>query len=278
MSELSTAPAADPSGPVSAPPAATGTTAPPPAESTGQAQAGGDTPTGQAAAQAPPAEDSFFDPSKLPDDLKPAYKQMQAAYTKKTQELAKNRQKVEAYDAFAANPVQALQNLAQQYGFSLTKAEAKAALQDQAAAGEDWQPKTWEEVFQKAEERAASKIMQQLQPIIGNVQKMQASSIENQLNSIDANWRVYEDDMRQNLSRHPTLVNDVGMLYRLSVPEEVYTSRAVQAALAKFESKARQATVGSKTEAPRAAAAPRNVSNFSEAVEEAKRMLAEHGR
>lgn len=277
MSELSTAPATDPTGPVSAPPAATGTSAPPPAEPEGQAKAGGDAPVGPAATP-PPSEDSFFDPSKLPDDLKPAYKQMQAAYTKKTQELAKNRQKVEAYDAFAANPVQALQNLAQQYGFSLTKAEAKAALQDQAAAGEDWQPKTWEEVFQKAEERAASKIMQQLQPIIGNVQKMQASSIENQLNSIDANWRVYEDDMRQNLSRHPTLVNDVGMLYRLSVPEDVYTSRAVQAALAKFESKARQATVGSKTEAPRAAAAPRNVSNFSEAVEEAKRMLAEHGR
>lgn len=276
MSELSTAPAADPSGPVSAPPAATGTTAPPPAESTGQAQAGGDTPTGQAAAQAPPAEDSFFDPSKLPDDLKPAYKQMQAAYTKKTQELAKHRQKVEAYDAFASNPVQALQNLAAQYGFSLSKAEAKQALQDQSA--EEWQPKTWDEVVQKAEERAASKIMAQLQPIISNVQKMQANSIENQLNSIDANWRVYEDDMRQNLQRHPTLVNDVGMLYRLSVPEEVYTSRAVQAALSKFESKARQAAVGSKTEAPRAAAAPRNVSDFAGAVEEAKRMLAEQGR
>jgi hypothetical protein len=276
MSELSTAPAADPTGPVSAPPAATGTTAPPPAESTGQAQAGGDTPTGPSADQAPPAEDSFFDPSKLPDDLKPAYKQMQAAYTKKTQELAKNRQKVEAYDAFAANPVQALQNLAAQYGFSLSKAEARQAMQEQS--NEEWQPKTWEEVFQRAEERATSKILAQLQPIIGNVQRMQANSIENQLNSIDANWRVYEDDMRQNLQRHPTLVNDVGMLYRLSVPEEVYTSRAVQAALSKFESKARQATVGSKTEAPRAGAAPRNVNNFSEAVEEAKRMLAEQGR
>lgn len=116
--------------------------------------------------------------------------------------------------------------------------------------------KTWDEVVQKAEERAASKIMAQLQPIISNVQKMQANSIENQLNSIDANWRVYEDDMRQNLQRHPTLVNDVGMLYRLSVPEEVYTSRAVQAALSKFESKARQAAVGSKRKPPRSSSAP----------------------
>lgn len=50
----------------------------------------------------------FFDPNQVPEELKPAYKQMQAAWTKKTQELATQRkefesanQKAQAYDKYA---------------------------------------------------------------------------------------------------------------------------------------------------------------------------------
>lgn len=53
------------------------------------------------------AEESFFDPNQVPDELKPAYKQMQAAFTKKTQEIANTkkeaealRQKAEAYGRY----------------------------------------------------------------------------------------------------------------------------------------------------------------------------------
>lgn len=49
-------------------------------------------------------EETFFDPKKVPEALLPAYKQMQADYTRKTQEVAKRtkeyeelRQKAEAY-------------------------------------------------------------------------------------------------------------------------------------------------------------------------------------
>lgn len=41
-----------------------------------------------------PAEQSFFDPNAVPEELKPAYKQMQADYTKKTQELAVERKQL----------------------------------------------------------------------------------------------------------------------------------------------------------------------------------------
>lgn len=41
-------------------------------------------------------EDSFFDPNTVPEELKPAYKQMQAAFTKKTQEIAQARKEAEA--------------------------------------------------------------------------------------------------------------------------------------------------------------------------------------
>ncbi len=42
------------------------------------------------------SEDSFFDPNSVPEELKPAYKQMQAAFTKKTQEAAQARKESEA--------------------------------------------------------------------------------------------------------------------------------------------------------------------------------------
>lgn len=52
-------------------------------------------------------EEAFFDPNAIPEELKPAYKQMQAAFTKKTQEIAEQRkqaealrQKAEAYDKY----------------------------------------------------------------------------------------------------------------------------------------------------------------------------------
>ncbi len=42
------------------------------------------------------AEESFFDPNQVPEELKPAYKQMQAAFTKKTQEIANTKKEAEA--------------------------------------------------------------------------------------------------------------------------------------------------------------------------------------
>ena len=49
---------------------------------------------------------------------------MQAAFTKKTQAVAQDRQKIEAFDAFMADPMSQIQQLAQQYGYSLTQANA----------------------------------------------------------------------------------------------------------------------------------------------------------
>lgn len=48
-------------------------------------------------------EDSFFDPQSVPEELVPAYKQMQAAFTKKTQEAAQQRKEAEALRQDAEN-------------------------------------------------------------------------------------------------------------------------------------------------------------------------------
>ena len=62
-------------------------------------------------------EDTFFNPQDIADkpELMAAYKGMQKAYTKKMQALADQRHKVEAYDAFYANPIEQVQRVAQQY-------------------------------------------------------------------------------------------------------------------------------------------------------------------
>lgn len=269
----------DPQGPVTltegqpAPAPAEGTTQPAQPVASGQAQ--GD--PGQAAPAAPATEPSFFDVNSVDPSLLPAYKQMQGAFTKKMQEISQNRQKIEAYDNFTRDPVGSLQAMAKQYGMTLTRAQAQAAINDQQQ-DQNWQPQTWDEVMARAEQKVMDKVMQQFAPIMQNVQKLQANNIEKQLNEIDPGWRQYEDDMRRELAAHPTLVNDVAKLYRLAVPEEILTSRATQAALAKFQQKADAAKIsGTPSTSRTAVPAPKKAASFQEAVEIAKEKCRQEG-
>jgi hypothetical protein len=251
-----------------------------PEASTGQATGQISPDTGQATAPQTD-EPTFFDPSTLPPELMPGYKQMQAAFTKKMQGLSGDKAKIEAYNQFMADPVGQMQQMARQMGYSLTRAEAAAAINQQGQAqAQNWEPQSWDEVIQRTKQAARDEIMQELQPFLGNVQKVTAQTIERQLSEIDPNWRTYEDDMREKLQRHPTLVNDVTELYRLSVPEEVLTSRAVQTALAKFQSKAEQVKVGGTTKTSRTEPAMPDIRKmksgdaFQVAVEIARKKLA----
>jgi len=287
MAEEGTAPVSD-----------LGTTAPGPApegQTTGADSAG--VPSGQATDSKPTTEqrtsgekhtapdDSFTDPSELPPELQTHYKRMQGAFTKKMQKLSQQeqtqRQKLEAYDAFATDPVGSMQRMAAQYGYRMSRADAQQALQDaqqQPAAQGDtqqWQPQTWDEVLARAEERAERRILERLAPVLGNVQEMRAQTIERQLDEIDPEWRTYEDDMRTNIQTHPTLVKDVAKLYRLSVPDEVIERRATQKALKKFESKAASSKPSASTGPARTAESPPTVNSFDDAVRVAKQMLAQ---
>lgn len=278
MSELNNGPNPQAEGQAATDPPAGVTTATAPNAEEGQAKTQGSAGDGQA--HGTQAEDTFFDPNTLPPELKATYKKMQAAYTKKTMELASHRPKIEAYDQFMRDPVTNLQMLARQYGMNLTKADAKAAIEGQqqapARSGFDanWQPQSWNEVVDKFREILLPEFQQQMAPFTAQVQKVQAANIEAELNKIDPEWRLYEDEMRQNLSELPGLVNNIAKLYRISVPEEVLTSRAVQAALKKFEEKGKAASMGTKTETSKAAPAPKGKMTFAESVEYAKNQLA----
>lgn len=245
----------------------------------GQAQAPHGPDPGQAQSTQATAEPSFFDPNQVPPELLPAYKQMQAAFTTKTQDIARHRQKIEAYDAFMRDPVGQLQNLAAQYGLHLTRAQAAQQLQQtQAQAPQKWEPQTWDEVMPRSEAdrllaEAEERVLHRLAPYLGQVQQMQAGAIEQQLASIDPNWREYEGAMRHLLQTHPTLVNDVGMLYRMAVPPQVLEAKAIQQALKRVEGKAQHQNVTQTGSAPRSKPAPAKISSWDDAVQEAKRKL-----
>jgi hypothetical protein len=266
-----------------APAPSEGTTATAPEVNVGQATAPTDPGQGQAqpAAPAMPEEPSFFDPNQIPEELKPAYKQMQSAFTKKMQGLSGEKQKIEAYNAFMSDPIGQMQNVARQYGYQLTRAEAAAAINQgqQAQEQQQWEPQSWDEVIAKTKAETREEILRELQPLIGNVQKQTASNIERQLAEIDPGWATYQDEMRENLQQYPQLVNDVGKLYKISVPDEVLHSRAVQQALTKFSSKTEQAKVSGSSKTSRSEPAPPDITKMSDreafnwAVDNAKRTL-----
>lgn len=256
-------------------PWAQGTTAPAPQSQDGQAGAPQQSQDQGQAPQSTPATDepSFFDPANLPPELLVPYKQMQGAFTTKTQEIARNKQKIEAYDAFMRDPVGQIQALASQYGMQLTRAQAQQVQAQQQQENQNWEPQTWNEVIQRTKEETRQEIMRELSPYFGQVQQMQAGNIEKQLTSIDPNWKDYEGNMRELLQEHPSLVKDVSKLYRLAVPTEILEAKAIQTALKKFEDKGKHAAVTQTTTTPRSQPTQGQVKTFEDAVQAAKRQL-----
>ena len=227
------------------------------------------------------AEESLlgdFDISSLSEEGRAAYeqlnKQFKSAFTKKLEGLKKDRDKVDAYNNFMANPEENLRRTADQYGYKMIpKNQPSQATQGDGLT--EWQPQTWDEVFSRFEERIGKSLMGKFQPVFENIQNLTSSHIENQLTDIDPDWKLYEDDMTANLKAHPTLARDVSKLYRLSVPEEVLKNKYTQAALKKYEEKAKSAKVSSKSSVSASSAPMNKKLTFDEAVQEAKKRLSE---
>lgn len=220
-------------------------------------------------ATAPAAEsaaDSFFDSSTLAPELQPAYKQMQAAFTKKTQGIADGRKKIEEYDRFMSDPAYR-QALIQQFGNAQPE-----------TAKEEWQPNTWEDVLTQAEDRAYKRFVGEVQPLLKEVQGVRKTQIEKDLDEHVPEWRQFEDEMTETLTAHPTLASDPVKLARIALPEHLLESKAMQAALKKLGQKTKGASVskGSTTAAPDTGAEiPRQKRSFQEAYRVAKQRVAD---
>jgi hypothetical protein len=211
--------------------------------------------------------------------LKDREKQMMAAYTKKTQAIAQDRQKIDAYNAFERDPINTIQRIATQLGYDVSPRNSQQTAQ-QPVDAVNWEPQTWDEVLARAEERTTQNIINTLKPLLAplyqNLEEVKSQSIEHQLGQIDENWRIYEDDIKANMNYiKPDLLKTaegIKKLYRMSVPEEVFSSRATQAALKQFEAKAKNAQIEGKSKVQKTAPNVGKINNFNDAVLAAKRL------
>ena len=215
-------------------------------------------------------------PPELQTQAKALYKSLQGDYTKKMQGISTNKQKIEAYDAFNQDPKGQLVRMAKQLGLEINDGSAK---QKSEKYGEDWEPQSWQEVMERARSEAKQEVMRDMGPVFDEFKNIKRQTIESQLSEIDPSWQTYEEPMMNNLQAHPTLAKDPGMLYRLSVPQEVLESRATQRALKRMEAKVDSGKVsgGSTTTKTPRTGLPDGPVSFQQAVDAAKKRLAEEG-
>lgn len=246
--------------------------------------------------------DSIFDPDlfdqriseaspELQEQFKAFRRDLLADYTRKTQAAAQkskfadeDRKKLDAYNAFLANPEQVLGQVVQQMGMRLVPASGGNDNSLQTKWNPDsGNPENWHEPIDYMKAYLKAEMDKVLSPLINNVQqsvqKIEKDSIEHRLAEIDPSWQQYEDKMKENLRVHPTLVNDPSLLYRMSVPAEVLESRATQRALAKMEAKTKSGQMGgaSQTTKKPGQAIDAKPRGFEEAVTLARSILAKQG-
>jgi hypothetical protein len=255
---------------------------PEPAAISGQVDTGAATPTittpaeqpgksvdnTQTSQTAPVVEDSFFDPKSIEGkpELQSAYKQMQSAWTKKMQSVSANKHKLDAYDRFEKDPHGTLKAYAKQLGIEIPDPQKQ-----------EFKPETWDDVIKKTEESARERVLKELEPVISQVRDIKRQSIENQLSSIDPQWQLYEDQMSENLQRHPSLVSDPATLYRISVPPEVQEQRVMKKALETLNGKKETTPSGGSKTPKEPSTKPSGPLNWEQAVEAAKADLASRG-
>jgi hypothetical protein len=272
-----------------APSASQGTSAAEPASGgTGQPDGAQGT-TGEAGTQ---ADEVLFDPAEyeslakeLPENLRrqaeALKKSLQGAFTKKTQAIANQRKDLELVNSFRRNPEATLQQVASQLGYKLTKAQAAAAV-DAAGGNEGWNPdqgdpQSWNDVAGFLLNKMREEFGGKLQPIEQEFRSIKRKSFEQQLSEIDPGWEQYEDEMIAELHAHPTLARDPAKLYRVSVPVDVFEARATQRALAKLEGKKQSAQVAGASTHKKMSGLSDEKLSFSQAVEAARKKLAEEG-
>lgn len=217
--------------------------------------------------------ETFYDPveyeqtlASLPDEIRGQVeglkKSLQAGFTRKTQEMANDRHKIEAYNAFEANPLATIQQLAQQYGLQVLNG---APQQNQEGP---WEPQDWNDVISKAKQEAVQEYQEQIKPLLNEVKNLKMSNMETYLDNRYPDWREYETDMISLLREHPTLAKSPDRLYQMAVPSKVLESRATQKALKKLQANQQGAQVsGQGTTTKPTTTKPDKPMTFKEAAE-----------
>ena len=222
-------------------------------------------------------EESFFDPKDVigtPNEA--AYKSMQGEFTKRLNTFNEGKGKMDAYDAFMANPELSMQQLAQQYGWSLIKGQPGA--QENSGEGPEFKPNNWQEVEDHFFARFQDRFRQENEPLVNEVKNLKQQNVRTLLDRDYPDWETYQGEMSQNLQKYPNMVNDVDTLYRMSVPTKVLEQRAFKAAMAKIEGKTGHTEVGdNKTTSIPTTDKPTGPLSFEESVAYARKKVRAQG-
>ena len=217
--------------------------------------------------------ESFFDPKSIADkpELMAAYKQMQGKFTKAMQGIRGDQQRLDLVRQFEADPVGTIRRLAPQYGVSLLEG------QPPQQGEQKFEPKSWDDVVSHIRREVTAELAQQYEPMLNEVKNLKTQTVQQQLDSKYPDWATYEDEMIQNLQRHPSLANDTDLLYRMSVPPEVMEARATEAALKRLKGSSDSATVSAPTATQQTSTRPKGKMSFDEAVQFARQQLKAQG-
>lgn len=216
-------------------------------------------------------DESFFDPKSIEHspELMTAYKQMQAAYTKKNQGFKSHQTKLDQYDQFMRDPVGQAQQLLSTLGYQVVQ-------RDQATKGKDgkdgFAPASWDDVMAEAKKR----VLSELQPVFRELDQVKQQGMEARLDKDYPDWRTYEEPMVDLLKNHPTLARDPDTLYRMAVPAEVLEARAAKAALARLKAAGDNSQVSGQSATTRQASSkPTGKLTLNQAYEHAKASLGQ---
>ena len=255
-------------------------------------------PTGEVSASATPAvetpaapqEESFIDPSQLPDELKPHWKRMHGAYTKTREDLKRGREaqsEIQKFYSDLAYQDQILQRVATQRGYQLVRPNEQAPAASSASPNGQPTGQAPQDFVKKIEGRLAPELKwmaqsladaqwEGIQPLIQErqheTQSKKAQEYETaatELGSKFPGWEAEEENMSELLGflqggsmRHPKFGNRLEVLYKTSQLLAGHQGHVVQEYGKRTAEAARSRTVSSNAARP-------SLENYSEQIRKA---------
>lgn len=151
------------------------------------------------------------------------HKHWQGEYTKKSQELAELRKQMEPMLEIQRNPLPAIQQYLQQYGYQVVRQGANNP--DDPYGDPQPQPGVDPNMLLSQMQQYVN---QQITPLQQSLQQQVVNNVVQELNTSFPEWEQYEGPIKSNLAKYPNLAHDIDALYNMSVPQQVREARVYQ--------------------------------------------------
>jgi len=206
------------------------------------------------AAQVPvtPEPEQFIDPRDLPPEIVPHFKRMQAAFTKKMQAVARDRDKVELVNKYRSDPDfarQFIQQELQRFGVGAQTAQPQApqggggrppqpfvdAITQKLPQELQWMAPAIAEATYASVAHLTAPMLQQNQNRVREERESEWDGLAQDLSQRQPGWEAHEDDMLEIYDflqspklKHPVYGSKLDLLLNLVTGNAAATQRAIQ--------------------------------------------------